>query len=92
VTERFTRWNDGQVLYTFSVDDRSLYTQIWKGEMALNTSQQMYEFACHEGNHAMPGILGGARELEARGIKPTVGPGIAAGIVTPSQKAKAAAN
>jgi len=92
VTERFTRWNDGQVLYAFSVDDPSLYTQVWKGEMALNTSQQMYEFACHEGNHAMPGILGGARELEARGIKPTVGPGIAAGIVTPSQKAKAGKN
>ncbi len=92
VTERFTRWNDGQVLYAFTVEDPSLYTQAWKGEMALNTSQQLYEFACHEGNHAMPGILGGARELEAQGIKPTVGPGIAAGIVTPSQRAKAAAN
>jgi len=90
VTERFSRWNDGQVLYTFEVEDASLYTQPWRGEMALNTSQQMYEFACHEGNHAMPGILGGARELEARGIKPTVGPGIAAGIVPPSQKAKTA--
>ncbi len=92
VTERFSRWNDGQVLYAFTVEDPSLYTQAWSGEMALNTSQQMYEFACHEGNHAMPGILGGARELESRGIRPTVGPGIAAGIVTPSQRAKAKAN
>ena len=91
VTERFTRWNDGQVLYAFTVDDPSLYTQAWKGEMALNTSKQVYEFACHEGNHAMLGILGGARELEARGITPTVGPGIAAGIVPPSRRAKATA-
>jgi hypothetical protein len=39
----------------------------------------------------MLGILGGARELEARGITPTVGPGIAAGIVPPSRRAKATA-
>jgi hypothetical protein len=25
----------------------------------------MYEYACHEGNYAMPGILAGARRLEA---------------------------
>jgi hypothetical protein len=90
VTERFTRWNDGQVLYAFTVEDPSLYTQAWKGEMALNTSKQLYEFACHEGNHAMLGILGGARELEAQGITPTVGPGIAAGLVPPSKRAKGA--
>ena len=89
VTERFTRWNDGQVLYAFTVEDPSLYTQAWKGEMALNTSKQLYEFACHEGNHAMLGILGGARELEAQGITPTVGPGTAAGLVPPSKRAKA---
>jgi hypothetical protein len=85
VTERFSRWSDGQVLYAFTVEDPSLYTQAWRGEMALNTSQQMYEFACHEGNHAMPGILGGARELEAQGITPTVGPGIAAGLTRRSK-------
>ncbi len=92
VTERFSRWSDNQVLYEFVVEDPSLYTQTWRGEMALNTSKQMYEFACHEGNHAMLGILGGARELEAQGITPTVGPGIAAGLVSPSQRAKAAAS
>jgi hypothetical protein len=52
----------------------------------------MYEFACHEGNHAMLGILGGARELEAQGITPTVGPGIAAGLVPPSKRTKVAGN
>ena len=88
VTERFSRWSDDQVLYEFIVDDPSLYTQPWRGEMALNTSQPMYEFACHEGNHAMPGILGGARQLESEGKTPAMGPGIAAGIVTPTQRAK----
>ena len=88
VTERFSRWADGQILYAFSVDDPTLYTQVWKGEMALNASKPIYEYACHEGNIAMPGILGGARELESRGITPTMGPGIAAGIVRPSDRAK----
>lgn len=81
LTERFSRWSNDQVLYEFTVEDPTLYTQTWKGEMALNTSQPLYEFACHEGNYAMPGILGGARELEAKGIKPALGPGIAAGLV-----------
>ena len=89
VTERFSRWADGQILYAFTVEDPTLYTQPWRGEMALNASQPMYEFACHEGNHAMGGILGGARQLESEGRTPAMGPGIAAGIVPPSQRAKA---
>ena len=36
----------------------------------------MYEYACHEGNYAMEGILRGARNQEAQGIKPSQGPGI----------------
>jgi len=84
LTERFTRWTDEQVLYEFTVEDDTLYSQAWKGEMALNRSAEpLYEYACHEGNYAMPGILGGARELESKGIKPGMGPGIAAGLVIP---------
>jgi hypothetical protein len=83
LTERFSRWNDKQVLYEFEVDDPSMYSQAWKGEMALNASKPMYEYACHEGNHAMPGILGGARQLESEGKVPGMGPGIAAGLVIP---------
>ncbi len=89
VTERFSRWADGQILYAFTVEDSTLYTQPWRGEMALNASQPMYEFACDVGNHAMGGILGGARQLESEGRTPAMGPGIAAGIVPPSQRAKA---
>ncbi len=83
VTERFSRWNDHQILYTFEVDDPSLYSQVWKGEMSLNASDTLYEYACHEGNYAMPGILAGARELESQGKVPGMGPGIAAGLVLP---------
>ncbi len=83
LTERFTRWNDKQILYRFEVDDPSLYSQTWKGEESLNASSPLYEYACHEGNYAMKGILAGARELESKGIKPTMGPGIAAGLVLP---------
>jgi hypothetical protein len=83
VTERFSRWNEKQVLYAFEVDDPALYSQTWKGEQALNASSPLYEYACHEGNYAMPGILAGARELESKGIKPGMGPGIAAGLVLP---------
>lgn len=84
LTERFRRWSDGQILYEFTVDDPTRYTQVWRGEMALNrSSQPPYEYACHEGNYAMDGILAGARELEARGIAPALGPGIEAGLDAP---------
>jgi hypothetical protein len=83
LTERFSRWNDKQILYSFEVDDPEMYTQVWKGEMALNASEPLYEYACHEGNYAMAGILAGARELESQGKTPGMGPGIAAGLVLP---------
>ncbi|MEZ5937558.1 MAG: hypothetical protein R3C52_04990 [Hyphomonadaceae bacterium] len=83
LTERFSRWNDDQILYEFVVEDDTLYTQPWRGEMALNKGEPLYEYACHEGNYAMPGILGGARELESQGKTPGMGPGISAGLVLP---------
>ena len=68
VTERFSRWDDKQVTYEFTVEDASLYTQPWRGEMSLNHTQPWYEYACHEGNYALTGILSGARARE-RGEK-----------------------
>lgn len=68
VTERFTRWSEDQLLYEFSVEDSTLYTQVWKGEMGLNrATEPLYEYACHEGNHSFPGILAGARRQEFDG-------------------------
>jgi hypothetical protein len=70
VTERFTRTSATEILYEFAVDDPSIYSKVWHAEMAMNSAQgNIYEYACHEGNYALPGILAGARkaEMESRG-------------------------
>lgn len=67
VTERFTRTGAGELTYAFEVNDPGFYTQAWKAEMVFTPSNgPVYEFACHEGNHALHGILQGARILEER--------------------------
>ncbi|MBS0364134.1 MAG: hypothetical protein JSR98_22405 [Proteobacteria bacterium] len=70
VTERFTRVSPTQILYRFEVDDPTVYTQVWKAEMPMTaTKGPVYEYACHEGNYALPGILAGARKAEKDGKK-----------------------
>ena len=77
VTERFTRTSPSQIFYEFKVEDPVYYTRAWRAEMSLNArKERVFEYACHEGNYAMAGILGGARSEEAQGIKPSMGPGI----------------
>ena len=66
VEERFTRVADDVILYEFTVTDEDLFTQPWKGEMPMwKTEDPIYEYACHEGNYSLPGILAGARREEA---------------------------
>ena len=67
IIERFTRYNERQVFYEFEVNDPELYTQVWKGQMSLNAVNSMYEYACHEGNYAMPGILEAGRKADREG-------------------------
>ena len=77
VTERFSRASPDQLNYEFTVEDPAYYSQPWRAEMSFNARKEnMYEYACHEGNYAMEGILRGARNQEAQGIKPSQGPGI----------------
>ncbi|HEX5006232.1 MAG TPA: hypothetical protein VFV70_03910 [Hyphomonadaceae bacterium] len=67
VTERFKRVADDRLYYGFTVEDPTLWDAPWGGEYefaALNG--RMYEYACHEGNYAMHGILAGARVQEAK--------------------------
>ncbi len=65
VLERFTRVSDEQILYEFSVEDPKYYARPWHGEARfLAMDSRVYEFACHEGNYAMSGILAGARRQE----------------------------
>ncbi|MBT3531401.1 MAG: hypothetical protein HN477_10825 [Gammaproteobacteria bacterium] len=65
LTERFTRVADDKIHYAFTIDDPDLYTQPWTSEMPMYTGEDLYEYACHEGNYAMKAILAGARRLEA---------------------------
>jgi hypothetical protein len=55
------------VFYEFEVDDPTIYSQVWKGQMALNAQDGMYEYACHEGNHGLLGILEGGRAADREG-------------------------
>lgn len=67
VTERFTRYSKDQIVYEFTVDDPTRYKQPWRGEYSFNaTKDHVYEFACHEGNYALAGVLAGARVQEKR--------------------------
>jgi hypothetical protein len=65
IIERFTRIAPNKILYRFTVEDPTTYAQPFTGELAFNTAQgNMYEYACHEGNYALPGVLAGARADE----------------------------
>lgn len=67
VTERFELIEPGKIRYSFTMEDPLTYQRAWTGEVAMNrrpAGDRMYEYACHEGNYAFFGILGGARRLE----------------------------
>ncbi|MFU8815794.1 MAG: hypothetical protein ACNA7W_10650 [Pseudomonadales bacterium] len=66
VEERFRRATDGTLLYSFTVRDPNVWVEPWSGEYPWpETDDLMFEYACHEGNYALGGILRGARLLEA---------------------------
>jgi hypothetical protein len=65
LTERFTRIADDRIHYSFTIEDPELYSQPWTAEMPMAAlDEQMYEYACHEGNYSLPAILAGARREE----------------------------
>jgi hypothetical protein len=65
VIERFTRAADDIINYAFTIEDPDTFTQSWSGEMPLNrTESRLYEYACHEGNYSLSGVLAGARLAE----------------------------
>jgi hypothetical protein len=65
VTERFTRTGPDVLLYKFTVEDPSTFTAPYSGQLPFNRINEMiHEYACHEGNYALPGMLAGAREEE----------------------------
>jgi len=63
--ERFSLLDKDTMLYRFEVDNPTAFTQPWKGELTLTRSEgPIYEYACHEGNYALPNLLSGYRAME----------------------------
>jgi hypothetical protein len=70
ITERFMRVAADKIVYSFTVDDPKVFTAPFTGELAFNAYPgNIYEYACHEGNYALQGILAGARAEEAAAAK-----------------------
>jgi hypothetical protein len=68
VTERFTRTGPDTIVYRFTMDDPSTFTAPITGELPFNRiNEQLFEYACHEGNYAMSNILSGERMKEKQG-------------------------
>lgn len=66
VTERFTRVDAGAIDYQFTVEDPETWTRPWSGSIPMRKiSGPIFEYACHEGNYGMQGILSGHRADEA---------------------------
>ena len=73
VTERFRMESADKLIYSFTVEDPTVWTAPFTGEYAWPRSDnKVFEYACHEANYALEGIMHGARLLEAdfRGEEP----------------------
>ncbi|HSH74565.1 MAG TPA: hypothetical protein VLA09_02585, partial [Longimicrobiales bacterium] len=70
VLERFTRADESTVNYEFTVIDPTTYSEPWGGEIPYKRlEEQVYEYACHEGNYALANVLSGARAEERAGAQ-----------------------
>lgn len=65
VIETFRFEGTDKLIYGFTVDDPSVYSAQWSGEMPITRMDEpVFEYACHEGNYGIIGILAGARRIE----------------------------
>jgi hypothetical protein len=65
LVEHFTRVDADTIMYEFTVDDPTAFTRSWTAQVPMRrTARPVYEYACHEGNYAMAGMLAGARADE----------------------------
>jgi len=66
IVERFKRVNADTLEYRFTIEDPKTWTSSWTGEVPMTRiSENLYEYACHEGNYSIPTMLAGSRALEA---------------------------
>jgi len=73
VIERFTRTGPQTIRYRFTVEDHAAFEQSFTGEFPLQATRDLiYEYACHEGNYAMTGMLAAARKREGESV--AIGP------------------
>ncbi len=67
IVERFSLYDAETLLYRFEIDDPTAFTRPWKGELTMTrTTDNIYEYACHEANYSMTNLLRGARATERR--------------------------
>jgi hypothetical protein len=67
VIERFTRTGPDTIVYKFTIEDPTTFTAPWSGELPFSRiDEQIFEYACHEGNYALSNILSGERAKERR--------------------------
>ena len=65
LTERFTRVGPDTLHYEITFDDQTTWTRPWTVLIPLkHSTEPMFEYACHEGNIGMEGILSGYRAQE----------------------------
>ena len=65
LVERFTRVGPGEIDYRVTIEDPTTFSKPWTLAIPyVNTGEDLFEYACHEGNYGMEGILSGAREEE----------------------------
>jgi hypothetical protein len=72
VIEEFTRTGAEQIRYRATVHDPAIFTEPWTVEIFMHPQEgQLIEFACHEGNYGLSGILSAARANERRALEST---------------------
>jgi hypothetical protein len=68
LTERFSRTDADTLMYRFTVEDATIWTQPWTVELPMHrVDERVYEYACHEGNYALANILSAVRAEERAG-------------------------
>ena len=73
LVERFTRLDDDTLEYTFTVSDPDTWASDWTASMPMQRTEiPLFEYACHEGNYSMEGILSGHRADERRAAEAAV--------------------
>lgn len=70
LVERFTRVDKDTLRYEFTVDDPATWTGKWSASIPMNrTDELVYEYACHESNYGLEGVLKGARYEDLQKVK-----------------------